>query len=95
MALKFEHVPGRNAGKVTLYALSTCGWCRRTRALLAELGVAYEFVYVDLLTGSEGDEAIAEVTRWNPKSSFPTIVLDSKRAIAGFDENAIREALSK
>jgi len=26
-----EHVPGRNAGQVMLYALSTCVWCKKTR----------------------------------------------------------------
>ena len=42
-------VPGENKGhKVTLYALSTCGWCKKTKKFLDELGVEYEYVYVDL-----------------------------------------------
>jgi len=93
MALHFEHVGGRDAGPVFLYALSTCGWCRMTRDLLASLRVAYDFVYVDLLSGAEADEAIGEVTRWNPACSFPTVVLGGERAIAGFNEKALREAL--
>ena len=29
-----NHVAGRNKGKVMLYALSTCGWCAKTKELL-------------------------------------------------------------
>ena len=46
-----KHVPGRNAGKVMLYALSTCVWCNKTKKLLNELGVEYDYTDVDLLGG--------------------------------------------
>ena len=46
--VKKEHVEGENKGKILLYALSTCGWCRKTRQLLDDLGVAYDYIYVDL-----------------------------------------------
>ena len=32
--------------------------------------------------------------RWNPKGSFPTLVINNKRAIVGFREQEIREALA-
>jgi glutaredoxin-like protein NrdH len=47
------HVPGKQTHKVMLYALSTCGGCRKTRQLLEDLGVAYDYEYIDLLTGKE------------------------------------------
>ena len=40
-----------------LYALSTCVWCRRTKQLLDQLGVEYDYVDVDLLEG--GDKTTA------------------------------------
>ena len=46
--MKMEHVDGKNAGNVLLFALSTCGWCGKTKELLKELGIAFDFVYVDL-----------------------------------------------
>ncbi len=88
-------VPGDNVGNIKLYALSTCGWCRKTKKLLDDLGVAYEYEYVDYLHNSEKDKAIREVTAWNPSSSFPTIVINNKRCIVGYKENEIREALGK
>ena len=86
-----EHVNGKNKGKVMLYALSTCGWCRKTKGLLDELGIAYDFVDVDLLAGNDSTEARREVTQWNPRCSFPTIVIDGERCIVGFDEAEIRK----
>lgn len=89
-----EHVSGKNKGTVMLYALSTCGWCNKTKELLRQMGVEFSFVYVDLLDGAEQDDAMDAVERWNPSGSFPTLVINDKRSIVGFREHEIREALS-
>jgi glutaredoxin len=89
-----EHVTGKKKGKVMLYALSTCGWCARTKELLRELGVEFSYSYVDLLEGKEQDDAMNEVEKWNPKGSFPTLVLNDRKSIIGFREEEIREALT-
>lgn len=90
--MTMEHVHGRNAGPITLYALSTCIWCRKTRQLLDQLGVAYDCEYVDLVPGSERAAVMDAVRRWNHEGSFPTLVINN-RAIVGFRENEIRDAL--
>lgn len=87
-----EHVAGKNKGTVMLYALSTCGWCAKTKDLLKELGVEFAFTYVDLLEGREQDDAMDQVERWNPTGSFPTLVIDNRKSIVGFREKEIREA---
>jgi glutaredoxin-like protein NrdH len=89
------HIPGRKSGQIMLYALSTCGWCRKTKKLLDDLGVEYNYEYVDQLHGDEKEEAIRKVKAWNPSCSFPTLVLDNKKCIIGYKENEIREALRK
>jgi glutaredoxin len=86
-----EHVNGKNKGKVMLYALSTCGWCKRTKELLLVIGVEFDYVYVDLLEGKEQDAAMDNVERFNPSGSFPTLVIDDKKCIVGFKEQEIRE----
>nr|WP_320160174.1 glutaredoxin family protein [uncultured Methanoregula sp.] len=88
-----EHVNGKNRGTIMLYALSTCGWCGKTKELLRQLGIEFSFVYVDLLEGSEQDDAMNAVEKWNPSGSFPTLVINNKKAIIGFREQEIREAL--
>ena len=58
-----EQVDGKNRGKVMLYALSTCGWCAKTKELLRELGIAFDYTFVDLLEGKEQDEAMDQVEK--------------------------------
>jgi glutaredoxin-like protein NrdH len=86
-----EHVSGKKKGKVMLYALSTCGWCKRTKELLREIGIEFDYTYVDLLEGKEQDEAMNTVERFNPSGSFPTLVINDKKCIVGFKEQEIRE----
>ena len=93
--MDIEHVDGKKKGKIMLYALSTCGWCNKTKDLLRELGVDFDYTYVDLLEGKEQDEAMNEVEKWNPKGSFPTLVIRDKKGIVGFREDEIREALAE
>jgi glutaredoxin-like protein NrdH len=91
--MKFEHVEGVKKGKVILFALSTCVWCKRTKQLLNNLGIEYDYVFVDLLSGAEKAAAVKELERWNPRSSFPTIVINEAKCIVGFKEDEIKEAL--
>ncbi len=86
-------VPGRKAGEVLLYALSTCGWCQKTKKLLEELGVEYSYIYVDHFEGEELRKIKEDIRAWNPACSFPTMVINNSRCIIGFRENEIREAL--
>lgn len=91
--VEFTHVAGRDAGRVQLYALSTCAWCRKTRKLLEDLKVDYYYVYVDLLSGKEEDDVMGEVMKYNPDGSFPTIVIGGRKVIRGFREEEIKGAL--
>ena len=91
--MALEHVPGKNAGKLVLYALSTCPWCKKTKQLLSDLGVEYYYTDVDLLKGEEKAQSMKVVEKWNPSCSFPTLVIDDKKCIVGFKEDEIRKAL--
>ncbi len=93
--MAIEHVNGKNKGKVMLYALTTCQWCAKTKELLKELGVAFDFEYVDLLEEKEQDETMKALERLNPHGSFPTLVIDGRRSIIGFREQEIREAFGQ
>jgi glutaredoxin len=90
-----EHVAGKNAGKIMLYALSTCVWCKKTRELLNDLKVEYDYAYVDLMKEDEKKATIETIKKWNPACSFPTVVIDDKKCIVGFKEKELKEALQK
>jgi glutaredoxin-like protein NrdH len=77
-----------------LYALSTCAWCRRTKKFLDDNDVEYDFVYVDLLEeGEEKDQAMEIVRKWNPRRSFPTVVIDDAKSVVGFKPELLKEEL--
>lgn len=91
-----KHVPGKNKGKVMLYALSTCIWCRKTKELLNNLGVEYFYIDVDLLEeGDEKEQIKKEIDKWNPSHSFPIMVINNKQGINGYNDTKIRETLGK
>lgn len=77
---------------VKIYSLSTCSHCKSTKKLLNECTVKYEFVDVDLLEGDERKAILEDVRKFNPKCSFPTIIIGQK-VIVGFKEQEIKEAL--
>ncbi len=93
--MAINHVAGKNVGKVMLYALSTCVWCQKTKKLLNEMGVGYDYVDVDFLTGTEREKTIETIKKFNPDCSFPTMVINDKKCIVGFKEDEIRGALKK
>ncbi len=78
--------------KVFLYALSTCGHCRNTKRLLDEHNVNYDFIDVDLVPQAELKQVLEEVRKYNPQTSFPTILIGDK-VIVGYREVEILEAL--
>ena len=83
----------RNRHRTVFYGLSTCIWCRRTRQFLEQQGVQFDYTYVDLLSGAERENVIAEVRKWNPKASFPTIVVDDARVVVGFRKEDLKKVI--
>lgn len=91
--MELKNVPGKNLGRLVLYALSTCPWCKKTKQLLNDMGVEYCYADVDLMTADEKDKTMRIVEKWNPTRSFPTLVIDDNKCIVGFQEDEIRKAL--
>jgi glutaredoxin-like protein NrdH len=89
-----KHVRGEKRGKIILYAISTCVWCKKVKKLLNSLNVDYYYIDVDLLDKEEREKAEEEVAKWNPLVSFPTIVINDRESIDGYDEEEIRSKIS-
>lgn len=77
---------------VKVYSLSTCSHCKAAKKFLGECTIKYEFVDVDQLQGEERRAIIEDVKKFNPRCSFPTIIIGDK-VIVGFKEKEIKEAL--
>lgn len=89
-----KYVTGKKGPHLMLYSISTCPWCQKTKQLLADLGLEYYYEDADTLVDSSRHDVMADVERWNPKRSFPTIVVDNSRCIIGYQENELRKLLS-
>ena len=87
----FTKVPGMDRGDIKVFALSTCGWCRKAKTFLSDNNIGYSYIDIDLLTGEEMERVREEQLRYNPAGSFPTIVVDSDYCIVGYDEEKLKD----
>lgn len=77
---------------VRLFSLSTCAHCKSTKKLLDECTVKYQFTDVDMLDGVERQIILDDIKKFNPRCTFPTIVIGDK-IIIGYHEDEIKRAL--
>jgi len=90
-----KKVPGEKNKEIMLFALSTCAWCKKTKALLDDLGLEYNYVDVDLLFGADREEAHGAMRQHQQSTSFPTIIINSgEEVIIGFEEEKLRNSLA-
>jgi glutaredoxin len=87
-------VVGENKGhKVFLYALSTCGWCKKTKQFLKDNKIEYEYLDVDTASSENRRKAIDEIKARKVSLGFPIIIIDDETIISGYKPEAIAEAL--
>jgi glutaredoxin-like protein NrdH len=92
--LEFTKIKGRNKEhRILIYALSTCVWCNRTKKLLQDNGIEYEYVDVDLSDKDDQMKIRSDIVRRGGKAIYPTLIIDDKILITGFQEDRIKEAL--
>lgn len=92
--IHFTKTDGEHKRDVFLFALSTCIWCKKTKELLDSIGVAYHYVYVDLLDDEQKKEVRKILKQWNPDLSYPTIVIDESVCVTGFDDDKLKKELA-
>ena len=92
---KLKHMEGEDRGKIVLFALSTCMWCLKTKQLLDSLGVSYDWIDVDLVDKADQPGITEEVKKWNPASTFPTVVIDDDKCIIGYNPEELQAELDK
>ncbi len=81
------------SGMPVMYTLHTCLHCSHLKAFLEERGVEHKLVYVDDFEGDMRREAMSMVRHFNPRGTFPTLVLPDRRVVVGFRHSLVCEAL--
>lgn len=92
--MKTTVVEGKNtSNKVFLYTLSTCGWCKKTKELLKEKDVHYEYLDLDKCSKDDQKTAIDDLKAKKIPVAFPVIMINEDKIIQGFKKDEIIEAL--
>jgi glutaredoxin len=89
--MNIVRVEGKGTADILLYTLSTCVWCKKAKKWLKKKHLAYRYVDVDLEPPERKEVVMDELRRWNPKGSFPTIVVNGKDCIVGFKPERFKE----
>ena len=95
--ISFTQVDGDNIGKeLKLFALSTCGFCKRAIAFLDEHEIQYSYAYIDNL-GREMKQRVKNefFEKFNKKMLFPTLMINDVDFLPGFVRLHWEEAVQK
>jgi glutaredoxin len=86
--LAYTSVPGSKADhEITVYALSTCGFCKRALAFLKARDIAHRYIHMDLVpleTKNETKKILKE--RFKDDIAFPFAIIDGDKHLVGFIE---------
>jgi glutaredoxin len=86
--LEYTAVAGsRTEHEITVYALSTCGFCKKALAFLDRQGFTYRYIHVDKIP-LETKNAIKRTLKesYNEDVAFPFAVIDKSKTLVGFIE---------
>ena len=92
--METKKVEGSNTKhNVFLYTLSTCGWCKKTKQLLKDKEIAYEYIDLDTCSKEDQKKAIEILKEKKIPVAFPVIVVNDDKVIQGFKKDDILEAI--
>ncbi|MCX6111919.1 MAG: glutaredoxin family protein [Proteobacteria bacterium] len=79
---------------LTVYALSTCGFCKKAIKFLKDNSIKFKYVYFDDLD-SDLQNKIEETLKdkFDKRIAFPFLVIDDKRCLVGFNQEEWEEKL--
>jgi glutaredoxin len=86
--LSFEAVTGTKTDPaITVYALSTCGFCKRAMTFLETNGYAYRFIHVDKIGLETKNEVKKELKEhYKTDIAFPFVTVGANDYLVGFIE---------
>lgn len=95
--LEYVHEDGKLAlGDITIYALSTCGFCRSALAFMRENKIKFKYIYVDLQDNDTKSRIKQELRdHFEERIGFPFCVIDEKECMVGFTESKWKERFLK
>jgi len=81
---------------VTVFALSTCGFCRMALNFLRDNSIKFRYVYIDELEPGVKQELKDYLKKkYKKRLSFPFLVIDQSEVIVGFIDQEWEETFRK
>jgi glutaredoxin len=78
--------------KVTVYALSTCPWCMKTKRFFAKNKIPFEYLDYDLVSEEEQERIMDVVTGYGGTGEFPFVII-GKDGVSGYDPDEYAKLL--
>lgn len=94
--IEYTHEAGKNdKHDVTVFALSTCGFCKACLKFLHKNDIKFKYVYYDLLDPDLKAAIKDELgERFKERIMFPFVVVDGgQRVVVGFKEDELAKCL--
>jgi glutaredoxin-like protein NrdH len=92
--MQIIRVPGKNNNhKVLLYAISTCGWCKRAKQFLKDNNVEFEYVDIDLCNMADKQKIRQDIQSRGGTLAYPTLIIDEKILLTGAPQDKLKEVL--
>lgn len=79
--------------KPIMYALTTCQHCKNTRKFLEEQGIDAIIIYLDEFSGKKRTELMEKVRTYNPRGTFPVVLVPGGKVVVGYRKQLLKEAL--
>jgi glutaredoxin-like protein NrdH len=82
-----------NKHKVLVYALSTCGWCKRAKQFLKDNAIEFEYIDVDICGMEDKEKIRQDIQNRGGTLAYPTVIIDNKILLTGAPQDKLREVL--
>ena len=81
--------------KPIMYALTTCLHCKNTKNFLEENHYEVTVIHLDDYCDSQRSDLMEKVRKYNPRGTFPVVLMPNGKVIVGFRKLLLQEAMSK
>jgi glutaredoxin len=78
--------------KVSMYTLSTCPWCRKTKKFFSERNISFDFIDYDLASEDVQSKIAAEMMKYTGHIAFPLVKIDDA-VVIGFNPERYEQLL--
>lgn len=76
-----------------MYAISTCGWCKRAKKVLNENEVEYEYIDLDIANQEDKEIIRKDIQKRGGILAYPTVIIDDQILLTGPSPDKLRQVL--